>query len=94
MGLLGTIPPSIGNLSFLVSLDLSKNNFSGCIPKEMARLRRIKDINLDFNDLSGGLPTRKDDLVLRAKPYHGLVLQQYGGMHLTFTDTHLKSPNA
>ncbi|KAK2968877.1 hypothetical protein RJ640_023927, partial [Escallonia rubra] len=57
MGLLGTIPPSIGNLSFLVSLDLSKNNFSGGIPKEMARLRRIKDINLDFNDLSGGLPT-------------------------------------
>ncbi|KAK2966437.1 hypothetical protein RJ640_002752, partial [Escallonia rubra] len=56
MGLLGTIPPSMGNLSFLVSLDLSKNSFSGNIPKEMAHLRRIKEINLEFNDFSGGLP--------------------------------------
>ncbi|KAK2978042.1 hypothetical protein RJ640_000703 [Escallonia rubra] len=59
MGLLGTIPPSMGNLSFLVSLDLSNNNFSGGIPKEMAHLRRIKEINLNFNDFSGGLPTHR-----------------------------------
>ncbi|KAK2983463.1 hypothetical protein RJ640_024459 [Escallonia rubra] len=57
MGLLGTIPPSMGNLSFLVSLDFSNNSFSGNIPKEMAHLRRIKEINLSFNDFSGGLPT-------------------------------------
>ncbi|KAK2970326.1 hypothetical protein RJ640_025985 [Escallonia rubra] len=50
MGLLGTITSDIGNLSFLVSLDLSNNSFSGGIPKEMAHLRRIKDINLNFND--------------------------------------------
>ncbi|KAK2980715.1 hypothetical protein RJ640_028278, partial [Escallonia rubra] len=36
MGLLGTIPPSMGNLSFLVSLDFSNNSFYGGIPKEMA----------------------------------------------------------
>ncbi|KAK2972169.1 hypothetical protein RJ640_029207, partial [Escallonia rubra] len=54
MGLLGTIPPSMRNLSFLVSLDLRGNNFSGGIPKEMAHLRRIKYINLNFNDLRGG----------------------------------------
>ncbi|KAK2989027.1 hypothetical protein RJ640_027938, partial [Escallonia rubra] len=53
MGLLGTIPPSMGNLSFLVSLDLRGNNFSGGIPKEMVHLRRIKYINLNFNDLRG-----------------------------------------
>ncbi|KAK2969091.1 hypothetical protein RJ640_025562 [Escallonia rubra] len=57
MGLLGTIPPSMGNLSFLVSLDLSNNSFSGGIPKEMAHLRRIKEINLSFNGFTGGLPT-------------------------------------
>ncbi|KAK2966438.1 hypothetical protein RJ640_002753 [Escallonia rubra] len=52
MRLLGTIPPSMGNLSFLVSLDFSNNNFSGSIPKEMTHLRRIKEINLSFNDFS------------------------------------------
>ncbi|KAK2983429.1 hypothetical protein RJ640_027927 [Escallonia rubra] len=57
MGLLGTLPPSMGNLSFLVSLTLRNNSFSGDIPKEMAQLRRIKVINLNFNDFSGGLPT-------------------------------------
>ncbi|KAK2967963.1 hypothetical protein RJ640_002818 [Escallonia rubra] len=50
MGLLGTIAPDIGNLSFIVSLDLSNNNFSGGIPKEMAHLRRFKDIHVNFND--------------------------------------------
>ncbi|KAK2979896.1 hypothetical protein RJ640_023967 [Escallonia rubra] len=56
--LLGTIPPSMGNLWFLVSLDLSKNYnyFSGSISQEMSYLRRIKEINLNFNDLRGGLP--------------------------------------
>ncbi|KAK2966968.1 hypothetical protein RJ640_025503 [Escallonia rubra] len=57
MGLLRNIPPSIANLSFLVSFDLSNNSFSGRIPKEMTHLRRIKEINLRFNDFSGGLPT-------------------------------------
>ncbi|KAK2984312.1 hypothetical protein RJ640_002690 [Escallonia rubra] len=57
MGLLGTIPPSMGNLSFLVSLNLRNNSFSGGMPKEMVHLRRIKEINLNFNDFSGGLPT-------------------------------------
>ncbi|KAK2992073.1 hypothetical protein RJ640_026594, partial [Escallonia rubra] len=61
-GLLGSIPPSMGNLSFLVSLDLSNNSFSGGIPKEMAHLRRIKEINLSFNNFSGGLPTHMREL--------------------------------
>ncbi|KAK2979890.1 hypothetical protein RJ640_023961 [Escallonia rubra] len=34
MGLVGTIPPSMGNLSFPVSLDLSKTSFSGNIPRK------------------------------------------------------------
>ncbi|KAK2967959.1 hypothetical protein RJ640_002814, partial [Escallonia rubra] len=64
MDLLGTISPSIGNLSFLVSLDLSNNNLSGGIPKEMARtvpleighLSNLKQINLGFNSLRGTIP--------------------------------------
>ncbi|KAK2990311.1 LOW QUALITY PROTEIN: hypothetical protein RJ640_029938, partial [Escallonia rubra] len=33
MGLVGTIPPDIGNISFLASLDISNNSFSGSLPK-------------------------------------------------------------
>ncbi|KAK2972170.1 hypothetical protein RJ640_029208 [Escallonia rubra] len=37
MGLVGSIPPSIRNFSFLVSLDLSNNNFHGHLPDELDR---------------------------------------------------------
>jgi LRR receptor-like serine/threonine-protein kinase FLS2 len=50
MGLEGTISPHIGNLSFLVSLDLSNNSFYGSLPHEMWRPRKINR-NLAFNKL-------------------------------------------
>ncbi|KAK2975470.1 hypothetical protein RJ640_028659 [Escallonia rubra] len=58
MGLVGTIPPDIGKISFLASLDIRNNSFSGNLPKEMARLHRLKETYLDYNEFSGGLPTR------------------------------------
>ncbi|KAK2975472.1 hypothetical protein RJ640_028661 [Escallonia rubra] len=57
MGLVGTIPPDIGNISFLASLDIRNNSFSGNLPKEMAHLCRLKEMNLDFNEFRGRLPT-------------------------------------
>ncbi|KAK2993080.1 hypothetical protein RJ640_027077, partial [Escallonia rubra] len=56
MGLVGTIPPDIGNISFLVSLDISNNSFSGSLPKEMAHLRRLRELLARYNVLSGELP--------------------------------------
>ncbi|CDP18323.1 unnamed protein product [Coffea canephora] len=42
----GTIPPQLGNLSFLVSLDISRNNFLIELPHELAHLRRLRYLNL------------------------------------------------
>ncbi|KAK2992975.1 hypothetical protein RJ640_002908 [Escallonia rubra] len=58
MGLVGTIPPDIGNVSFLTFLDISNNSFSGNLPKEMAHLPRLKEMNLGYNEFSGGHPTQ------------------------------------
>ena len=37
MGLEGTIPPQVGNLSFLVSLDLSNNYFHDSLPHDIGK---------------------------------------------------------
>ncbi|XP_060182588.1 LRR receptor-like serine/threonine-protein kinase EFR [Lycium barbarum] len=57
MALIGRIPADIGNLTFLVSLDLGSNNFYGNLPQEMACLRRLRFIGLSFNNFSGEVPS-------------------------------------
>ncbi|TXG53560.1 hypothetical protein EZV62_018816 [Acer yangbiense] len=57
LGLIGTIPPQLGNLSFLVLLAINDNNFYGSLPYELARLRRLKYINFNYNQLSGNVPS-------------------------------------
>ncbi|PPD80010.1 hypothetical protein GOBAR_DD23068 [Gossypium barbadense] len=57
MNLRGTIPPYLGNLSFLLSLDLSRNNFYGLLPKELGQLHRLKILQLSFNSLNGEIPS-------------------------------------
>ncbi|ESR62166.1 hypothetical protein CICLE_v10018259mg, partial [Citrus x clementina] len=54
-----TIPPHVGNLSFLVYLDFSGNSFHDTIPNELKQLRRLKIVDLSNSSLSGSLP---DDL--------------------------------
>ncbi|KAK6123979.1 hypothetical protein DH2020_042324 [Rehmannia glutinosa] len=56
MDLSATIPPQFGNLSFLVSLDMSNNKFHGDLPEELANLRRLKYLNLRENQISGSVP--------------------------------------
>ncbi|KAK4718319.1 hypothetical protein R3W88_016657 [Solanum pinnatisectum] len=57
MQLHGTIPPHIGNLSFLVSLRISYNAFHGNLPAELAHLKRLKLINVRSNNFTGAIPS-------------------------------------
>ncbi|KAM7515021.1 hypothetical protein LguiA_004604 [Lonicera macranthoides] len=54
MGLAGTFPPVIENLSFLTSLDISYNNFNRLCLR--SNLRKLKSLNLRFNQLTGFVP--------------------------------------
>ncbi|KAG5550475.1 hypothetical protein RHGRI_015443 [Rhododendron griersonianum] len=53
----GSIPPSIGNLTFLTGFNLKHNNFQGEIPQEIGRLIRLQHLNLSYNSFSGKIPS-------------------------------------
>ncbi|PRQ29231.1 putative protein kinase RLK-Pelle-LRR-XII-1 family [Rosa chinensis] len=57
MGLTSTIPPELGNLSFLVRLSFKNNSFHGTLPPGLARLRRLKFITFGFNNFMGIIPS-------------------------------------
>jgi LRR receptor-like serine/threonine-protein kinase FLS2 len=57
MGLVGTIPLHIGNLSFLVSLRVINNSFHGSVPNEFARLYQLRHLSFKYNDFSGEIPS-------------------------------------
>ncbi|KAL9294187.1 putative LRR receptor-like serine/threonine-protein kinaseRLK-Pelle-LRR-XII-1 family [Arabidopsis thaliana] len=52
----GVISPSIGNLSFLVSLDLYENFFGGTIPQEVGQLSRLEYLDMGINYLRRPIP--------------------------------------
>ncbi|WJX61428.1 non-specific serine/threonine protein kinase [Trifolium repens] len=52
----GSISPHIGNISFLRTLNLAKNNFFGNIPNELGRLFRLQQLFLTNNSLSAYIP--------------------------------------
>ncbi|KAL7242002.1 hypothetical protein ACSBR1_014560 [Camellia fascicularis] len=56
MGIGGTIPSHIGNLSFLSYFSISNNTFHGHLPSEMARLHRLKVVDFKNNNFNGSVP--------------------------------------
>ncbi|KAJ8762042.1 hypothetical protein K2173_006644 [Erythroxylum novogranatense] len=56
MGLAGSLTPYLGNLSFLVALDISNNSFRN-IPEEIGSLFQLRLLNLTDNKLTGSIPS-------------------------------------
>ena len=54
--LFGDIPPQLGNLSNLVTLDLSYGQLVRRVPAEFGKLTQLKVLYLNANQLSGPLP--------------------------------------
>ncbi|XP_057719548.1 LRR receptor-like serine/threonine-protein kinase EFR [Arachis stenosperma] len=79
MALDATIPPHLGNLSFLSCLRLPNNSFHGTLPAELAGLRRLSIINLRFNKFTGSIPSWFESLpklkylLLRGNSFSGTV---------------------
>ena len=57
LGLVGTIPDSVGYLSRLQSLVLSSNAISGTIPTSFGLLSLISVLKVDSNSLTGSVPS-------------------------------------
>ncbi|XP_022717799.1 putative receptor-like protein kinase At3g47110 [Durio zibethinus] len=57
MSLTGTIPPHLGNLSFLSWLDIKNNSFQGSLRVELTHLHWLKYISFAKNNFIGEIPS-------------------------------------
>ncbi|XP_038905806.1 putative receptor-like protein kinase At3g47110 [Benincasa hispida] len=76
--LTGSLPSSLGNLTYLVEVRLGDNNFHGRIPQEFGLLLQLRYLNLSHNNFGGEIPTNIShctQLVVLAMNSNGLVGQ-------------------
>jgi Leucine-rich repeat (LRR) protein len=55
-GLVGEIPPQIGNLTSLTLLGLEGNSFTGEIPSTLKMLQKLERLSMGGNNLQGNIP--------------------------------------
>jgi len=57
MTLAGTLPPSIGNLTYLTKLNLRNNSFHGVFPQQVGNLLYLQHLNISYNSFGGSIPS-------------------------------------
>ncbi|GFZ17069.1 leucine-rich repeat protein kinase family protein [Actinidia rufa] len=60
----GSIPPDIGNLVSLNTLDLVYNQLTGSIPTSIGRLHKLQEVAFGGNNFSGEIPSSIGNLTL------------------------------
>lgn len=86
MGLAGPIPPELGELAHLSSLDLRHNGLAGTIPPELGTLANLELLNLRDNTLSGSIPpelgtlAKLESLSLRNNDLSGRIPPELGDL--------------
>jgi Leucine-rich repeat (LRR) protein len=84
MLLVGTIPPSLGNLTSLQVLDLQSNALSGSVPAVLGNLESLVSLTLHANQLSGTIPivlcqiSTLADLLLQNNALTGSLPEELG----------------
>ncbi|KAJ9541182.1 hypothetical protein OSB04_027688 [Centaurea solstitialis] len=83
-GLVGSLSPHIGNLTFLREIWLDNNSFNGVIPPQLGGLFRLQKLRLSNNSFEGEVPatlsncTRLNSLLMGGNKLVGKLPQQLG----------------
>ena len=79
LGLNGSIPSALSNLTNLQRLDLGQNQLTGSIPSQLGSLTELTEITLDNNQLTGSIPSqlgnlaKLEELVLNSNQLSGSI---------------------
>jgi len=99
MGLTGSIPPALGQLTALTDLSLIGNQLTGAIPSSLAALTNLRFLLLSDNQLTGKIPpelsqlTKMEDLWLHGNRLTGVIPSSLAALtnlqSLLLSDNHL-----